>query len=183
MTVITWRNGYMACDSCWDYAGTQVVSAIKMVRLSSGALLGSAGDNDNRAIVELLDKIKDPKKLPSRAQIAETKVEFMGLLAFPKGGVWCISSAATDENGWVGRDSYKDGAEDDAGVWPATTMGGYAAVGSGSDYALAAMDAHPSVSAARAVEVACRRAAGGVRPPVWSWKLHPLDSKARIVVR
>lgn len=173
----------MACDSCWDYNGTQVVSAIKLHRLSSGALLGSAGDNDNRAIVELLDKIKDPKKLPSRAALAETKVEFMGLLAFPKGGVWVISSAATDVNGWVGRDEYASGSEEDAGVWPATTMGGYAAVGSGGDYALAAMDAHHSISAARAVEVACKRAAGGVRPPVWAWKLWPLNSRPKVVAR
>lgn len=173
----------MACDSCWDYGGTQVVSAIKLHRLSSGALLGSAGDNDNRGIVSLLDKIKDPRKLPTRAQLAETKEEFIGLLAFPKGGVWVISSCATDENGWVGRDEYDSGANDEAGVWPAGTMGGYAAVGSGGDYALAAMDAHTSVSAARACEIACRRAGGGCKPPIWTWALHPLTTKAKVYSR
>lgn len=155
MTCIAFRNRFMACDSCWDYNGTQVVSAIKIHRLSSGALLGSAGDNDARAIIELLDKIKSPAKLPSRVQLAETKCNFMGLLAFPKGGLWIIASGPVDEAGWPAADSHDE--REDLGVWPAGTMGGYAAIGSGGDHALAAMDAHPSVTAKRAVEIACKR--------------------------
>lgn len=164
MTVIAYRNGVMACDSCWDYGGTQVVSAVKIHRLSSGALLGSAGDNDCRAIIELLDKVKSHVKLPTRQQLAETKCSFMGLLALPKGGLWVISSGPTDEAGWPAADSHDE--RDDLGVWNAGTMGGYAAIGSGSDYALAAMDAHSSVTAKRAVEIACRRAASGCKLPV-----------------
>lgn len=155
MTVIAFRHGVMACDSCWTYGDTQVASAIKIKRLTSGALLGAAGDNDARAIEDLLDKIKSPDKLPSREALAASKVDFIGLLAFPRGGVWVVSSGPVDEAGWPKLDSY-DQPLGENGVWPATTMGGFAAVGSGSDYALAAFHSHQSVTAERAVEVACR---------------------------
>jgi hypothetical protein len=150
VTVIAWRAGIMACDSRWSSNGTQTVSLIKIKRLSSGALLGGAGDNDSRAVEELLDKVRDPSKLPSRKELAETKCDFAGLLAFPRGGVYVIQTGIHDDNGYPPADS-----EDDYGIWPATTMGGYAAVGSGGDVALAAMDA--GATAKRAVEIACVR--------------------------
>lgn len=169
MTCIAFRGGIMACDSMWTYGDTQVVSAIKIKRLSSGALLGEAGDNDARAMETLLDKIKDPRRLPTRVELASTKDSFMGLLALPgKGGVWVISAGPVDEMGYPAADSYDD--RDDFGVWPATTIGGYAAVGSGSDYALAAMDA--GASAKLAVEIACRRNIH-CRPPVHVRRLTP----------
>lgn len=150
MTCIAWRHGIMACDSCWTYGDTQTASLIKIRRMRSGALLGQAGDNDCRAIDELLDPIKDPRKLPTRQQLADTKCNFVGLLAFPKGGVWVISTGKVDEMGFPADD------DEDFGCWPAASRGNFAAVGSGADIALAAMDAHSSVSARRAVEVACR---------------------------
>ena len=155
MTIIAYRSGVMACDSCWATHGTQTVSGIKIKRLSSGALLGSAGDNDSRDMELLLDKIKDPRKLPSRQELATTKLSYAGLLAFPKGGVWMISTGRHDEVGYpLGQDGAAE-SDEDYGVWPASTMGGFAACGSGGDYALAAMRAHPSVTARRAVEIAC----------------------------
>lgn len=160
MTVIAWRNGIMACDSCWSIAGTQIASAIKIRRLSSGALLGGAGDNDARAIEALFEKVKDPRKMPSRAELAATRVDFCGLLALPRGGVFTISSVKHDEAGWVDNEDDEDA---EAGIWFATSMGGYAAVGSGGDCALAAMDA--GADAKRAVEIACRRNVY-CRPPV-----------------
>lgn len=155
MTIIAYRNGVMACDSCWATYGTQTVSAIKIMRLSSGALLGSAGDNDARAMYELLDKIKDPRKLPSRKELAETKLEYEGLIAFQKGGVWMISTGRHDDAGYPLGDDGSEASEADYGVWPATTMGGYAACGSGADYALSAMDA--GADARTAVVIACKR--------------------------
>lgn len=148
MTCIAFRGGVMACDSCWSYGDTQVVSQIKIKRLTSGALLGQAGDNDARAMEILLDKIKDPRRLPSKVELAATKDAFMGLLALPKGGVWVISSGPVDEMGWPAD------TDEEYGVWPATTIGGFAAVGSGSDYALAAM--HAGASAKLAVDIACK---------------------------
>jgi ATP-dependent protease HslVU (ClpYQ) peptidase subunit len=171
MTVIAYRAGIMACDSCWTYGDTQVASLIKIKRLSSGALLGQAGDNDARAMEELLDKIKDPRKLPTREQLAKTLTDFIGLVALPKGGVYVIASGPVDQAGWPTESG-------DCGVWPAASMGGYAAVGSGSDHALAAMDA--GATAKEAVQIACRRNVN-CRAPVHIMKLHlptyPLKGK------
>lgn len=164
MTVIAYRSGLMACDSCWTYGDTQTVSHIKIKRLKSGALLGSAGDNDSRALEVLLDNIKTPEKLPTRVQLAETKCDFMGILALPRGGVFIISTGKVDEQGFPVED------EEDFGVWPATTMGGYAAVGSGSEAALAAMDA--GATAEQAVNIACKRNIH-CRPPVHKIRLLP----------
>jgi hypothetical protein len=170
MTVIAYRSGIMACDSCWATYGTQTVSAIKIVRLSSGALLGSAGDNDCRAMYELLDKIKSPGKLPSRAEIAATKLDYEGLIAFPKGGVYMISTGRHDETGYPLSEDGTTAGEADYGVWSATTMGGYAAAGCGSAVALAAMDA--GASAREAVQIACRRDVY-CRLPIHVVRLHP----------
>jgi hypothetical protein len=164
MTVIVWRNGIMASDSCWTYCDTQVVSMGKIKRLSSKALLGQAGDNDARAIEQLLDRIKDPRKFPSKIELATTKDDFIGILALSRGGVYIVSSSPVDEAGWP-----RDPDGDDIGIWPATTMGGYAAVGSGADCALAAMDA--GANAIKAVEIACRRNIH-CRLPVVSVHLH-----------
>ncbi len=153
MTCIAWRAGVMACDSCWTYGDTHVASLIKIKRLSSGALLGQAGDNDARNMEALLDKVRDWRKLPTKQELAATKDNFMGLLAIPKGGVWVIASGPVDEVGWPVSDSYDE--REEIGIWPATTIGGYAATGSGADYALAAMDA--GATARQAVEIACKR--------------------------
>lgn len=169
MTVIAYRNGIMACDSCWSTLGTQTVSAIKIIRLSSGALLGSAGDNDSRDMNELLDKIKDSRKLPSRKALAETKVEFEGLLALPKGGVYFIATGRHDDNGYPLDADGSSLCESDYGIWLATTMGGYAACGSGADVALAAMDA--GANARDATMIACKRNIY-CRPPVHTRRLH-----------
>jgi hypothetical protein len=152
----------MACDSCWTYGDTQTVSHIKIKRLKSGALLGSAGDNDSRALEALLDSVKTPEKLPTRVQLAETKNEFMGILALPRGGVFIISTGKVDEQG------FPVDEDEDFGVWPATTMGGYAAVGSGAEAALAAMDA--GATAEQAVNIACKRNIN-CRPPVHKIRL------------
>ena len=169
MTIICYRAGVMASDSCWSTYGTQTVSAIKIIRLSSGALLGSSGDNDARAIYDLLDKIRDPKKLPSRAELAATKIDYEGLIAFPKGGVYMVVTGHHDETGYPT-------AEGDCGVWQATSMGGYAACGSGGDIALAAMDA--GATAKEAALIACRRNIY-CRPPVHVMKLHPNTPKKK----
>lgn len=170
MTVIAYRSGLMACDSCWSSFGTQTVSAIKIQRLSSGALLGSAGDNDGRAMVQLLDKIRDPRKLPSRVELASTKLSFEGLLALPKGGVYYIATGRHDDNGYPLDADGSSESEADYGIWLATTMGGYAACGSGADLALAAMDA--GASAKLAVQIACKRNVW-CRPPVHVVRLAP----------
>ena len=159
MTIIAWRAGVMACDSCWASYGTQTVSMLKIKRLSSGALLGSAGENDSREMEALLDKIRNPEKLPTRGELIALKLGYQGLIAFPRGGVWMIETGRVDDAGYP----TEANEEEDMGVWPAATMGGYAACGSGADYALSAMDA--GATARRAVEIACARNVY-CRPPV-----------------
>ena len=169
MTIIAWRAGIMACDSCWASSGTQTVSMIKIKRLSSGALLGSAGENDSREMERLLDKIKHPDKLPTRTELIALRLGFEGLIAFPRGGVWLVSTGRVDDAGFP----TEEDVESDMGVWPAATMGGYAACGSGGDYALAAMDA--GATARQAVEIACKRNIH-CRPPVHVRKLFDEDT-------
>jgi hypothetical protein len=148
MTVVAYRAGVMACDSRWSTDGYQTVRHTKIHRLSSGALLGQAGDNDSREVVMLFDKIKTPDRLPLPRQLLELRVDFSGLLALPRGGLFEISIARPNEHGNLPDDC-------DVGVWPGGTIGGYGAVGSGRWVALGAMDA--GASARRAVEVACER--------------------------
>lgn len=139
----------------------------KIKRLSSKALLGEAGDNDCRAMEALLDRIKDPLKLPTKIELASTKDSFIGILALPRGGVYVIASGPVDEAGWPSANSNDE--REELGIWQATTMGGYAAVGCGADHALVAMAA--GASAIKAVELACRFEIN-CRLPVHSVHLH-----------
>src|SRR6266550_8024970 len=150
MTVIAWKDGVMASDSCVsDYDLVCSTSAQKIERLSSGALWGSAGDCDCRAVIALFDKVRDPSKFPSKVDIAGAKTEFVALLALPRGGVWHISCGPHNEAGWP-----EDGGEA-AQIWSVTTSKGYYAIGSGGIAALCAMDA--GATAEMAVGIACNR--------------------------
>lgn len=130
----------MACDSCWASNSLQTTSANKIIRLSSGALLGSAGDGDDREIVAMLDRIRSPEKLPSRAVLAATKCDFAGIIVFRTGQVWLIT---------IGKEGTSH--DFDAQVWPANR--GIAAAGSGDELAIGAMAA--GAAAREAVTIAC----------------------------
>lgn len=153
----------MACDSAWtDSSGTFSTSLTKIIRLPSGALLGGAGDNDDRAVVKLLEKVKTFAQLPTSKELAATEVDYSGLIAFQSGTVAQIVINSPDKNiHWT------------AGVWPINVGG--AAVGSGREIAIGAMDA--GVSAKRAVEIACRRDPNS-RGPVHVVTLKQLVAKA-----
>lgn len=140
MTTIAFADGHMACDSCWASGGTQTTSASKINRLTSGALLGSAGDGDIRSFIALVDKIKTPDKLPSRAELAALRIDLVAVMAFPRGQVFMVEIGPST------------GEHFDAQVWPANR--GLAAAGSGADLALGAMAA--GKSAKDAVAIACR---------------------------
>jgi len=141
MTTIAYKDGTIACDSCWTYMETQVVSASKITRLSSGGLLGQAGDNDGREMVTFLDKIKSPKQLPTRSALMELGISFVGVLVLPRGHAFMVAS----------RENPKD-FDDECGIWECNR--GFIATGSGSDIALGAMAA--GKSAADAVKIACK---------------------------
>lgn len=141
MTTIAYKDGIMACDSCWTYSDTQVVSASKITRLSSGALLGQAGDNDARELESLLDKVKTARQLPLRSALAQVAVSFAGLLVLPNGQTFMVSC----------RENPKD-FDDEVGIWECNR--GFAACGSGSDLAIGAMEA--GKSAPESVRIACK---------------------------
>jgi hypothetical protein len=98
MTTVAYKNGQMACDSCWSDNCVRVVSAIKMRRLSSGALLGEAGDGDIRAVVELLDRAKSYKAMPTKEALEKTRTTFGGILVLPSAQAFLIDIEAIEPN-------------------------------------------------------------------------------------
>src|SRR5690349_4811210 len=91
MTTIALKSGIMACDSSWTDCD-DVVQTLhnKIVRLSSGALLGESGDNDSRHVHDLLDRVKCFDRLPYAQAFAECKVDYAAILAFQNGEVAII---------------------------------------------------------------------------------------------
>lgn len=139
MTTIAYKDGVMACDSCWASDSLQTTSLTKIERLSSGALFGAAGDGDIRAALALLDKIKSSSRLPSCADLAATRCDLKAILVFANGQPWMI-------------DIGKEGPEFYGQVVPANR--GIAGAGTGAELAIGAMAA--GKSAAEAVRIACR---------------------------
>lgn len=154
MTTIAFDGKIMACDSCWTYGGTIDTLSTKIVRLSSGGLLGMAGQNDGRAIQTLLDKVKTPNQIPSYEAIMAIRADVLGLLVLPRGRVYKIATTITSPENW-------EEGMDDFGMWEIT--GPFAAVGSGGDMALVAMEC--GKPARDAVRIACKYDPNS-RPPI-----------------
>lgn len=145
MTVIAYssRHQIMAADSraSDDKGEYHITNCRKIFRLKSGALLGLSGDGDARDLQMLLERAT-PRKMPTRQQIAELKLDAVGLLVFPKGQVFTITGEfMKSRDCWVGE------------VFPIWDE--ISAIGSGAAYALGAMEFGASPS--EAVRVACRR--------------------------
>lgn len=141
MTVVAYKSGIMASDSlATDPFSGDVFTAkcSKIFRLSNGALLGESGDYDSRDLQEMLSRAT-PKKLPSRREIAETRIHYAGLLVFPKGEIFEIFCHLT---------SYENSDDWEAAV--IRIPDNFHAVGSGAPYALSAM--RIGSSAIKAVE-------------------------------
>lgn len=141
MTTIAIKAGIMACDSSWtNGAGCVATLANKITRLSSGALLGEAGDNDSRHVHKLLDKVKTFAKMPHAEELAKLKIDYSALIAFPNGEVAeILIDRVGDNDHWS------------AGAWKVNR--GFAAVGSGSELAIGYMGA--GRTAAQAAAFAC----------------------------
>lgn len=158
MTTIAYRDGVMASDSrCSNEFDMHLTDCQKLFRLSSGAILGTAGDDDARKLMRLLAKAKVPDDLPSRKRLAKTQTNFSGLLAYPQGNVFL-----------VGVEFIGDGA---AGEWTgyiSEITDSMCAVGSGQQFAYGAMEV--GATAAEAVVAACRRDLASALP-VWTMTL------------
>lgn len=146
MTTVAYKDGLMACDSCWTYGGTVDVLTTKITRLSSGALFGQAGQNDSRALVAMFDKVKTPAQLPSYEALLAMRADFLGLLVLPKGRVYKVCTTIISPENWDA--DY----EADSGLWEIT--GPFAGIGSGGDHACVAMDC--GKGARDAVRMACK---------------------------
>lgn len=142
MTTVAYKSGVMACDSAWTGCGGDAVVTLlnKITRLSSGALIGEAGDNDSRVVRTLLDKIKCFDKMPTAQDLANTRTDYHAIIAFMNGEVAEVLIEYCDTaKEWRGQ-TYKINR-------------GIAAVGSGSHLALGFMGAGRSAN--EAVNFAC----------------------------
>lgn len=166
MTTIAFKDGVMAADSkCTDDHGAFLTKCRKIDRLANGALLGQSGDGDARELFALLGKAT-PKRLPSRAELAETKVDFHGILAFPNGRVFMVyvytHDIGSSDSAWTGQIIEMEER--------------ICAVGSGQQFALGAMKA--GRSAAEAVAIACHYDSYS-QLPVKSESVKPLPTKRK----
>ena len=160
MTVIAYKEGIMASDSRSSDNGYIATRCQKIFRLPSGALLGTAGDNDDRGIRELLSKVKLPKMLPSRKELADTRIDFLGLLVLPRGHIFIVR---------IDRENWEGGFEWTGSLWEHKEP--IAAIGTGDQYALGAMVAGRSAAQAVAIAIKFDTRCG---PPVVAMPLKKL---------
>lgn len=140
MTVIAFKSGVMAADTKAVDTNGQIFKTKKIVRLSNGTVVGSAGSADQRDILAILSKAS-LTKLPSRTKLMATKIEASNLWAFPTGEVFTVEvEFLSEEKGWK------------AEVFK--VLEPQAAIGSGAAYALGAMLA--GKSATDAVKITCK---------------------------
>lgn len=144
MTTIAFKDGVMAADSqCTaDDDDYYLTDCDKLHVFESGAVLGQAGDDDIRALIELLEAedIHNGEQMPLRSEFAELEIDFVGLLYLPDGTLWkLLIEYDEDYSAWIGSVT--------------KIKSGIAAVGSGCQFALGAMLA--GASAVDAVKVAC----------------------------
>lgn len=163
MTTIAYRAGQMSCDSAWTHGETIDVLANKIFRLSGGALLGQAGQNDPRPIIALFDRVKSPNQLPSYEAICAVRASSVSLLVLPKGRIYKVATTLVSQENWT--EDFETHNGDGIGIWE---LFNFAACGSGTDLALAAMSA--GASARDAVTIACKYDIHS-RPPVHTVQL------------
>jgi hypothetical protein len=150
----------MACDSAWSDNSTLITRRNKIVRLKSGGLIGSAGDDDSRAVEALFDRVKTPAGLPTRKELLELVIDYVGIVVLPKGRIYhvAINEPSDHQTHWTG------------GLFEIGES--FHAVGSGSVHAITAMEcgktARDAVHAAINRDMHCRA-------PVYTFVLAALD--------
>lgn len=156
MTVIAYSAKYriMAADSrCSDEYGMHLTSCQKIFRLKNGAVLGTAGDSDDRDIRAMLAS-SSPRKMPSRKELAELKHQFKGILVFPKGQIFLVEMFYREfqsEGEWTANvDSIRDEI---------------VASGCGAQFAYGAMEC--GANPIQAVRAACKRDTACALPVQW----------------
>jgi ATP-dependent protease HslVU (ClpYQ) peptidase subunit len=140
MTTIAYTNRVLACDSCYSAVNVIWTRAPKIKRLSTGALIGFSGDTDARAMMDLFDRVKTEKQLPTRKQILDLQFDTDALFIMRSGRIFNVE-CGYNEGHWEGG-LYEWGER-------------FAATGSGGKFALVAMEC--GKTAVEAVHMACRR--------------------------
>jgi hypothetical protein len=130
-------KGVMACDSLWTVGVLRAVNRTKVRRLPSGALLGTAGENDGRAFEALLAEVKRPSDLPMPGVFNRLRQEISGLILFPELRLFHINTVLPNDT------------DDESGVTEITEP--FWAIGSGGELALGALAA--GASPERAVKI------------------------------
>jgi hypothetical protein len=158
MTVIAYKDGLMAGDSCWSMTGEGagahdgliVNTQDKLVRLRSGALYGGAGAVDDRQLLDLLHDVHSADMIPDVRKLRATlHADVLALLVLPDGSVWEVATGETD-----------------GGLMPVQHK--FHAVGIGRSLAIGAMAG--GANARRAIEIACQFNTY-CRPPVTALRL------------
>jgi hypothetical protein len=130
-------KGVMASDALWTVGVLKAVNRTKIRRLPSGALLGTAGENDCRAFEALLGGVKRASDLPLPRVFNRLRQEIEGLILFPDLRLFHIRSVLPTEAG------------EESGVTEVTEP--FWAIGSGGELALGALAA--GASPERAVKI------------------------------
>lgn len=154
MTVVAYSSKHriLAADSrCSSTAlDKHVTDMQKVFRLKNGALLGIAGEADVRDLCALLARTT-PRKLPTRAQLADLKNEHEALLVFPNGQVFGIEVNFDKHQGWKGE--------------VVAIRDRLVAIGCGNAFAYGAMEA--GANPIEAVRAACKRDLFCALPVQW----------------
>jgi hypothetical protein len=157
MTVIAYSSKHrvLAADSrCAEEGEYHLTNCQKVFVLKSGALFGMAGEADERDFLALLERAT-PRRMPTRAQIAELHLDGKLILVFPHGQVFRIAcefcERGQSQGEWTGE------------VLPIRDT--LIAVGSGAAYAYGAME--HGASPTQAVRIACKRDLMCALPVQW----------------
>jgi hypothetical protein len=156
MTVVAYssRHKVLAADSRLnDEFRMHLTNCRKIFRLANKALLGTAGDSDDRLVRDLLGRAT-PRKMPSRQHLSDTKTDFEGILVFPKGQVFVISICFEEREG---------GGEWRGAIDPISDE--LVAVGHGKQFAYGALEA--GKTPVEAIRIACRRDTTCALPVQW----------------
>jgi len=152
MTVITYKNGTMACDALWTDNEFKAIYRSKITHLSNGLFYGGSGGNDDRAIRKLISSIVVPlphgrlttEDFPTVCEIQDTGTRnCQGMVINPNTNPAQIFIVSQDND---------NGEGEGTGVWEVTLT--FYAIGSGKDLAMGAMAF--GANAEEGVRIACK---------------------------
>lgn len=148
MTCVTFRNGIMASDGrVTDDSDIFSNKCQKIFRLKDSSLLGLAGDAATQEIVDLFNK----RDFPTVKKLKALEIDFTGIFVKPDGSIQLVEVSRPKE-------------EDKSSQWTAIVFEikePFIAIGSGSKYALGAMERGATAEQAVKVSIKFDSSCGG----------------------